>query len=112
MHVATGIVVLRPSPITSLSDALKVSIYLFHGEGFLPRSTRLSRLPDLTEIERGRLFSSLLDLAPACRNLYFLPTFSDTTVAAALKQKFLSAAGIFSFLLEKFLLFLAASMML
>jgi hypothetical protein len=46
--------------------------------------------------------------------VYFFPTFSDTTVAIALKQKFLSAAalaGMLSFLLEKFLLFLVASML-
>jgi hypothetical protein len=64
---------------------------------------RLSRLRDLTNVERGRLLPSLLDLEPAQRKIYFLPTFSDTSVAAALKQKFLSAtthAGMFSFFLR------------
>jgi hypothetical protein len=57
----------------------------------------------------------LLDLEPAQRKVYFLPTFSDSTVVVALKQKFFSTAvpvGIFSFFLEKFLLFFAVSMML
>jgi hypothetical protein len=76
---------------------------------------RLSKLRDLTDEEKGRLVPSLLDLVPEQRKVYFLPTFSDTTIVVALKQKFFSVAvlaGMFSFFLEKFLLFFAASMTL